>query len=396
MQPRAVATSIHKVRILMVSPQYRPIVGGYERAAERLSVVLAARGHRVTVIAERRNTAWLQEELIDGICVRRLWCAYRPRFHTITALASFAMFLLAEGRRFDVWHVHQYGHHAALAVTLGKVLRRPIVLKLTNTADQGLAHSAASGRFASLTTFLLKRATAVVALTREMVGEAKAFGISAERIHCLGNGVDTALFCSRDQTQRALLKQVLGIGASRVVLFVGRLAEEKNPQGLIQAWTAALSSLPVDWKLVFVGNGPMRDALEASVEGQCRDGSVLFAGQQNNIEQWMGAADIYVLSSRNEGLSNTLLEAMASGLPVVATRVSGISELVEEPGAGLVAAVGDMDALAQALVQLASDNTLREKMGAIGRQVISERYSIEVVAARHEDMYRRLLADGAR
>lgn len=382
------------MRILMLSPQYHPSVGGYERAAERLSAELAARGHCVTVIAERRDKAWPATETLDGVRVRRLWCAYRPRLHMLTALTSFALFLLTRGRRFDVWHVHQYGLHAALAVALGRVLRRPVVLKLTSSAGQGLARATAASRFASLTAALLKRVTAIVALSRETASEAQAFGIQPERIHLLGNGVDTVKFRPHDERERSELKRKLGIGPHRAVIYVGRLSPEKNPDGLLQAWMKARPSLTADWKLVLVGDGPMRGALEAVVRAQALEDSALIAGQERNIEQWMGSADVYVSSSHHEGLSNTLLEAMASGLPVVATQVSGVTELVKETGAGLVAEVGDMDELARALVRLASDRPLRERLGVAARRVIEQRYSIETVAEKHETLYRRLLAEG--
>lgn len=378
----------------MLSPQYHPIVGGYERAAERLSAALAARGHGVTVVAERRDKAWPATETHDGVRVRRLWCAYRPRFHMLTVLASSALFLLTQGRRFDVWHVHQYGLHAALAVALGKVLRRPVVLKLTSSAGQGLARATATSRFASITAALLKRVTAVVAPTRETASEAQSFGIPSERIHQLGNGVDTEKFHPHEERERSELKQKLGIGPRRAVIYVGRLSPEKNPDGLLQAWIKARPFLPAEWKLVLVGDGPMLGALESIVRAQALEDNVLIAGQQRNIEQWIGSAEIYVISSRNEGLSNTLLEAMAGGLPVVATRVSGVTELVEETGAGLVAEVGDMDGLSHALVRLAGDASLRQRMGAEARRVIEQRYSIKSVAERHEALYQHLLAEG--
>src|SRR4029434_9571185 len=110
------------IRVLMICPQFRPIVGGYERSAEHLSAALAEAGMRVAVIAERRDPAWPALESIDGYEVRRLSCSYRRHRHAVTSLLSFASFLLRHGREFDVWHVHQYGVHAALAVALGKVL----------------------------------------------------------------------------------------------------------------------------------------------------------------------------------------------------------------------------------------------------------------------------------
>src|SRR5689334_1532763 len=122
----------------MICPQFRPLVGGYELAAERLSGALAGAGLDVLVVAERRDRAWRRAELMDGFEVRRLPCSYRRHLHLISSLFSFACFLLHHGREFDVWHAHQYGFHAALAVGLGKVLRRPVVMKLTSSGPMGI------------------------------------------------------------------------------------------------------------------------------------------------------------------------------------------------------------------------------------------------------------------
>ena len=97
---------------------------------------------------------------------------------------------------------------------------------------------------------------------------------------------------------------------------------------------------------------------------------MLFTGLQSDVESWLGAADVYALASHEEGLSNALLEAMASGLPDVSTRVSGVRETVEEVGAGLVVDVGQKDQLADALTRLTNDSSLRSQMGRAGRTVI--------------------------
>jgi hypothetical protein len=100
----------------MIAPQFRPLIGGYERAAERLCAALAERGFQVTVIAERRVRSWPVREIVQGYEVRRLPCLYRRQLHIVSSLLVFGIYMLLHGRRFQVWHVHQYGPHAALAV----------------------------------------------------------------------------------------------------------------------------------------------------------------------------------------------------------------------------------------------------------------------------------------
>lgn len=376
----------------MLSPQFRPIVGGYERACERLSIALAAQGHEVTVMAERRSRVWPAHEFFQGVELRRWWCVYQLRLHVLSSLLGFAGLLLWRGRRFDVWHVHQYGLHAALAVVFGGLLGRPVVLKLTSSAHQGLGRTLASSRLAGLMAYLHRRVDAVVALTRETAAEAEAFGIPKERIHGLGNGVDTNLFRPRSEHERQALRGKLGLGGGPVVVFVGRLSHEKNVAGLLLAWSQAQPRSSGHWRLVVVGEGPLRGDLDI-LSNQLQVGpGVKFVGQQSNVVEWLGASDIYVLSSFNEGLSNTLLEAMATGLPVVITHVSGSTELVQETGSGWVVDIEDMAGFANALLALMASEDSRRVMGIKARQVIEQRYGIGHVAAEHAMIYAGLVA----
>jgi glycosyltransferase involved in cell wall biosynthesis len=309
----------------------------------------------------------------------------------VTSLAAFAWFLLTQGRRYQVWHIHQYGLHAVLAVALSKLLCRPTVLKLTSSGSHGLQATLESAPLARLAKTLLRRVSGVVATSRETQVEAVAFGIPISRVHVLGNGVDIGRFQPRNDVDRVRLHSEVGVAAAGMVLFVGRLSEAKNPDGLLRAWQTALPRLPAGWHLILVGDGSMRAGLAAFVDAEGLASSVTLVGYQANIEAWMAAADIYVLASHREGLSNSLLEAMASGLPVVSTRVSATVEILEETGAGLVVEIGQMDLLAGALVRMARDLPLREQMGCLGRQVIEKEYSIDAVAARHERLYLHLI-----
>ena len=374
----------------MISPQFAPLVGGYERACERLAVALTARGHDVMVCAERRDRAWTRQECMNGVWVRRWWCIYKPGWHIVTSLLGLAGFLLCRGRSFRVWHIHQYGMHAALALVLGKLLRRPVILKLTSSSSMSLAQTLNNGRYPRLLKALHQRMDAVVALTRETAAEAKAFGIPSTRIHVLGNGVDTRVFRPVTDADRRHVRQALGLTDAPIVIFVGRLSKEKNVSGLLRAWAKVRSGMIEAWTLVIVGDGPLRQALAVEARALAINDCVRFVGQQSRIAEWLMVASIYVLSSDHEGLSNTLLEAMATGLPLVVTRVSGATELVEETGSGRVVPVGDASALAKALRELAGSTPLRRTMGACARRVIEERYAVDHIAALYETLYRRV------
>jgi glycosyltransferase involved in cell wall biosynthesis len=386
--------------VLMISPQFRPLVGGYERAAERLSLELVRGGHSVTVATERVDRSWPAREDLGGVTIRRLWCIYRRGLHVATAMASLGWFLLWRGRRFDVWHVHQYREAAVVAVLMGRLLSRPVVLKVTSSGEGGIARLIADTRMPKLAAWALRNVDACVAVSRETETEAAAFGIPKDRVYLIGNGVDVKSFHpAEDDAERRRLRGELGLDEGHVAISVGRFSEEKNPLGLLEAWAAAKASdhageAAAAWTLALLGDGALRDDVRAAVERLGLERSVVLAGHRDDVDRWLQASDVYVLTSHREGLSNTTMEAMATGLPVVVTAVSGMSELVEDPEAGVVVPTGDAGALADALLGLMSNAADRESMGRRGRAVIVERYSIESVAEQHVTMYRSVMRSG--
>jgi len=384
------------MNVLMVSPQFRPLVGGYERAAERLSIGLASRGHKVMVLAERRFSSWPRFERVEGVEIRRWWSWYRRRLHQASSLFGLLALLLRHGHRFDVWHVHQYGSHAALAITVGALCRTPVVLKLTSTREQGLSASLLHGRIASLAVALHKRARATVVLSQEMFQEAVAFGMPASSVHLLGNGIDTSLFAPPTADERATLRVQLGVGDGSHAMFVGRLSAEKNVPLLLRAWSLAIPRLTNQWRLHIIGDGPEHTRLVAEAQAFGVSESVIFHGHQECVSNWLAVADLFLQSSDNEGLSNTMLEALATGVAVVCTNVAGTAECVREPDTGLVVPVGDAVRLADAIVGLANDDARRAQMSQRAVTFVRERYSIDHVCQLHEELYQSLIAQGRR
>lgn len=378
------------MKILMISPQFHPLVGGYERAAERLSVALAQRGHQVTIITERQKKEWPKSEDIDKVRIHRWWCVYKPGWHIITSFLGLTGFLLAKGRKFDVWHIHQYGLHAALVIAIGKVLRRPVLLKLTNTSSTGIEKVVENNRFPKISRWLHLRVSAIIALTSETAKEANSFGIPPKRIHILGNGIDINKFRPQSSKQQLLLKKKFGLENKQIVIFVGRLSEQKDVKLLLKSWAESIAKINQDWILVLIGFGPLQSELEKYANQLGINKRVKFVGMQKNVEEWLSGSDIFIQSSRREGLSNTMLEAMSSGLPVIVTQVSGTTEIVKETGAGIVVPIGDANSLANAIIKMISSDLLRQQKGAISRKVIEEKFSISKVALSHEKLYESL------
>jgi glycosyltransferase involved in cell wall biosynthesis len=376
------------MKILMISPQYKPVCGGYENSCERLSIALTDMGNNVTVISERRQRSWAAQEDANGISIRRWWCIYEPGLHTLTSLLGFLWQVLASGRRFDVWHIHQYGIHATLAILLAHALRRPVALKITNTESQGIQKALSTAKLSSLQKWAHKRVTACIAVSGEAVSEAEMFGIPRSRIFRVANGVDTSIFRPSTLDERQRIRRSLKLDCSdNIALYAGRLAHEKNPLSLLRAWAIVKRDLTEPWKLAMVGNGPLEESVRQEVKRLGLDGDVILPGKTNSPEDWFRASDLFLLTSSNEGMSNALLEAMACGLPSIVTDVSGTKELVRQPQTGLVVPRNDEGALAGAILSLQSDLKQRQEMGLRARDEILNHFDLSIVAVQIHQIY---------
>jgi glycosyltransferase involved in cell wall biosynthesis len=385
------SSDYHPIRVLMLSPQFHPLLGGYERAAGRLSAALAELGSHVVVISERRDHTWPAMERIDGYEVRRLFCFYRSGTHIITSALSFARFLLRHGREFDVWHVHQYGVHGALAVGLGKVLCRPVLLKLTSSNAMGIEKTMGGDGVGHILRFFHRRINACIAMSDETCEEAIRFGIPSERIHLIPNGVDGSQFHPASPEERATARRALGLACDRLMLCVSRLSPEKNCIGLLDAWAGVNAEVRKGALLALVGDGPEWDKVKAKAEEPALAGSVHLAGKRDDVVTWYQAADAYVIPSHHEGLSNTMIEAMASGLPVISTRVSGSSILLESPVAGLVVDVGDSKQLSGAMEAILYNASLRAGLGLHARRKFESHFSLQTLSKKMILLYESLL-----
>ena len=216
-------------------------------------------------------------------------------------------------------------------------------------------------------------------------------GLPPRKIVTIHNGVDLRRFTDEAP---APARGLLGLPAEGVVIgAVGRLDPVKDHLGLLDA-CAALGGDRDDWTLVLVGEGPCRAALEARAARSDLAGRIRLLGARSDVPDLLRAFDLFVLPSIAEGISNTVLEAMATGLPVIATRTGGNPELVEDGVTGALVPVGDRAALARALRAQLADAHLRRLQGKAGRQRAAAEFSLERMAGRYAELYRALAGPG--
>ena len=189
-------------------------------------------------------------------------------------------------------------------------------------------------------------------------------------------------FCHNSSKQTSLTDLVapkIQSSKQNRIISVARLYPQKNQKMMIEAFARIANEFP-DWQLVIFGEGPLRSSVELLVKSLQLDGRVLLPGRTEHVIEELSKSKIFCLSSDYEGMSNSMIEAICVGLPIVSTKVSGTKELVEEEGTGLLVDLNDVDSMAIALKKLIGDDTLREEMCVNGKKA-AELFELETIIA---------------
>lgn len=239
-----------------------------------------------------------------------------------------------------------------------------------------------SRRRAALLALLARRLTGVIAVSPDQVAEWTALGLAPERIAVIPNGVELAPV----PPQRSDARRALGIDQSAIVaLLVASLKPLKRVPDFVAALRRARQVQPHLLGLI-AGDGPMAAQVRASAGG---DPAIRMLGFRSDVAHLLAAADMLVLTSQYEAAPMAVLEAMAAGLPVLATRVGAIPELLADGESGVLFEPGDTAALAAALVRLAGDPRERDRLGSCGRRRCEQRWPAQAMAAQYHQTLAR-------
>jgi len=235
-----------------------------------------------------------------------------------------------------------------------------------------------------------KNATIIVTISNYSLEKIqKYYGIDQSKVRIVPNGVDIEKFKPRDPQA---IRQKLGLGNEPCVLFVGSLIPRKGLPFLVEAAKKVIKD-QANTKFLIVGEGPLRNQLSDSIETAKLSGNFKFIGnlKDDMLPEIYNCADVFVLPSIQEGQGIVLLEAQASGKPVVAFDLGGVNEAVQNNETGLLVEKGNIEALADALLKLLTDKTLMEKMGSNGSKFVSENYTWDICAQKMLKVYHEAL-----
>ena len=418
-------------RIYIAISTFLPWVGGAEKQALAQGRVLRERGFEATIITFRYDKAWLSHEIIEGVSVIRvagMVLGGREKFPRLIqkVLYLIAMMIMAwtlwrHRRRYDVLHVYQLNLLALPTALVCHLAKKPmlVAVRCSGSGKPEALHDEASliagpldataswlrvdgqtwvdgdleglkrmGKHVTqLTHTLLQSINAVViVLSSRMKSYLAAHDFNLPGMQFIPNGVDIRRFSPlQEHTSLA--------GRAPVVVCVSKLRYEKGIDVLLQAWHLVCKQLPqsLHARLIIVGDGPIQSQLERMTRELDIADSVEFAGLQSDIPAQLHRGTLAVLPSRWEGMPNALLEAMACGLPCVATRVSGSEDIIQHADNGLLVEPEDYQSMTQALLLLLRDPALAQQYGEAARATIEQHYSLERITDRYVELYRTMV-----
>ncbi len=335
-------------------------VGGQERVALDLAIGQRARGHRVGVISlEATESGMVPEFEHAGVEIARV--PKRGSGVDLTLVPRLAR----ELRRLGAEVVHT---HNPLPLVYGIPAARIIGARAIHT-KHGKNPSSRANRL--LRRVAAQLAHAFVAVSETTAAQAREqHEMPVSRLHVIPNGIRLERY-TPDAEARAAIRVELGLGDAWVVGTVGRLDSYKNQVLLVRAMAPLLSSRV---RLVIVGEGDTRPEIEAAIAALPEPRWVVMTGRRMDVPRVIHAFDVFALSSKSEGLPLVVPEAMAAALPIVATAVGGLPDVIDESETGLLVPV-EQQPLTDALTLLEHDHELARSMGSRGRVVALERYS---------------------
>ena len=377
----------------MVTGAYHPEISSGGEQCRSVARQLRGRAH-VQVLTTSVDPRLARHDQFDGVPVTRIWVDVRSGLSKVRAFRRMVIDLFRLVRGADIIHLHGYSTKNVLVTVIAKMFRKPIVMSLHTS---GFDEPKAIEEQGSLALWAFLSADLYLSVSPNLVKAYLDAGMPPERMVQVPNGIDVDRFSPATPEQRRAIRSRLGLADRPTIAFVGFFSTDKQPRVLFDAWMQLQGAGRIDATLMFVGatNSTYFEVDAAIAPGMTADATAAgvadrlhFAGVTHDVPSYLQAADVFVLPSRREGLPVALLEAMACGLPCIASRLPGSTEAVIADGVdGRLTPPGDVFALAAALGDLLADGRERQRLGDAARATIVRRYSSGNVADRWLEAY---------
>jgi len=369
---------VREIRILMFTPSFLPLTGGMEVKIYEISRWLVQNHNQVFLMTIRRGSS-PREEKLDGIRVER-FVLTGP--FTIPKLLQIIF-----TEKIDVVHVHwSRWKTGLLAVLVSKICRKPVLLGLAG--DDVYTPKEPERRPGFIYMRTVAMADLLVTTSEDLKRRALEKGFPRRAV-AIPQGIDTEKF--NPSVSGRAVKDRLGWNEKTIIMAAARLIERKGVAYLIEAFHRVLEREP-DTRLMIAGEGPERARLEERVESLGLSKTVAFLGvvPYREVPSYYAASDIFVHIPTYEAMPHVIYEAMATGKPVVASKVGGIVEVIEDGKDGLLVEPKDPEGTAEAVIRLIQDRSLGRRLGRAAIDKIEKRYTWDIIANKYLKLYRNL------
>jgi glycosyltransferase involved in cell wall biosynthesis len=387
---------MNRLRLVLITRRFWPLVGGAEMTMANLAAALQEAGHQVTILTAAWNPDWPMEIQHRSVSVKRIQQSNRRFFGTWQYMRGLRRWLCEHRSEYDMVYVSMLKHDAYGAVAVGRRLGFPVVLRAEGSGPTGDVAWQHADRFGGWIRRRCRLASAIVAPSSVIQQELATAGYDVDRLHFIPNGVSVAP--ERNSQRRMTAREALGTAHAvlslgndtKLAVYTGRLNEEKGLTCLVDAWARVLRHRS-NTRLWLVGEGPLRDKLAEQIERLRIRGRCVLVGSFDSVEELLSAADLFVLPSREEGMSIALLEAMASGLPIVATDIPANRTLITSGEHGLLVPPDDPATLATAIGEVLEAPLRATQYGAAARRRAQENFALSTMVERHMELFERFV-----
>jgi L-malate glycosyltransferase len=363
-----------------------PTFGGSGVVATELGLALARRGDEVHFISyappSRLNA--LHERVLFHEVVVTPYPLFDPYPPYTLALAT-KMAEVAAYEKLDVLHVHYAIPHAISAHLAKQILQSQHLKVITTLHGTDITLVGRDPGYLPITKFGIEVSDGVTAVSEWLKQETARNFETEKAIEVIPNFVDPDRF----RRHESAFCNLFGGDSDKLICHVSNFRPVKRITDVVEVFAKVAAKVPS--RLIMIGDGPDRSRAEAWIRDHNLRDRVSFLGNVPNLEEILGAVDLFLLPSDAESFGMAALEALASEVPVIATRAGGLPEVVDDGETGYLLPVGDIDAMAARAIEILRDDNLRVRMGAQGRKRAVERFDVNRIVPVYREMYERVL-----